>query len=175
MKIDYNGTIELDWYKDYPIEIQPSCTKMEEYSDGSKIPHIHFGFYTSSYWFSLGKAKKICTMIEQIRLFVLLSPNTEIEFKTFSFPIKATCEPPIRIEEERLEDWGYYSSAGSQLEAALRGFNLDRKIIYQQRRQWQYKLYDDVPQDYKAGQTVLITGRFEFVILPKDAKRIINI
>ena len=170
-----DGIIKLDWYKDYPIQIQPSCTKLEEYSDGSKIPHVAFAFYADSYWFSCNKAKKICTLFEQMRLVLLLSPDIEIQFKTFFLPIKPISELPIRITEELLEDWGSYAPAASYLKALLRNFNSDQKIIYQTRKDWTYKLYEDLPADYKPGPTVLIEGRFEFAILPKEAKRVINI
>lgn len=170
-----DGTIKLDWYKDYPIQIQPSCMKLEEYSDGSKVPNVTFAFSATASWYSPLRAKDICTMFEQMRLYLLLSPDAEIQFKTFVLPIKKESEPAVKITEELLDDWNYEWRLDSYLKAALRTFNPEQKIIYQTRADWTYKFYTDVPQDYKPGPTVRVRGRFEFAILPKDAKRIINI
>jgi len=93
------GSLELDWYKDYAIDVYSSCFKQDEYDDGNIIPHVSFELFSDAYGFNEAKGIKIATMIEQLRLLTKLDLN--ISFKTFFFPIKKDGKIP-RISEELL-------------------------------------------------------------------------
>jgi len=174
MDIPKEGIIELDWYKDYGIEIIDSNRKVEHYSDGNKIIHPKFGFISDGHLFDLEleKAKKIATMIEKLRLVEKIDLNSQ--FKEYR-PLIIENDNYPELPEEVIEDWIY--DRGISLEPILRNIDNSKKIIYQRRTKWEYKIYDDLPPDYKkiGSSRITLKARFEFIIMDKNIKRIISI
>lgn len=188
--------IQVDWYKGFEIEVVKSVAARENYSDGTRVPNISFMFsiawteemiedlidtMAGNYHFEKAKLE-ISELISFIEKLYLVDPFHYIHFRK---PEDAKIGTQVLIDHTLLDIKKQYWDIDKKIkDLQSRAKSTKKRIVYQSRRTWTLELiarcercgashnhWVEHLDDYNA----YLKARFNFVLLPKDAQRIINI
>ena len=189
-KLPIEKTIDLDWYKDYGVEVVESVCRKENYSDGTEIVNKTYMFVAASneemvedfFDYSEEQIKVILTKLEQALLLATLQFNSlhdilvkpEGMANLVQFPIKHLSEFLRFTKELKFDHLFNLTNKG------------EKKFVFQLRRPWTYTITNIcercgqnisghgsfVNGKYNDDMKVTFRARFNFGILNKDAKRI---